>query len=111
MDEEHAAILSNAPGSAVKSAHVQDVSLDPVTDPRPSIQEVAGKFDLQLRVMAGGAESLLRLLEMAVYELQGKIDAEGTKVSGGNSRYIGSMAGTLGDYHFELSIKDETGHE
>jgi hypothetical protein len=61
-------------------------------------------------VAAHSPEDLCRLLEIAVYELQGQIDANGTVVMGEHRKYPGGMSGTLGDYHFELGVNAEVSH-
>ncbi|MFJ2487852.1 hypothetical protein [Pseudomonas sp. NPDC087639] len=111
MDEEHAAILVGATVSKVDDDPQQDMSLDPLPNSQPSIHTVAGQFDLQLRVTAENPGNMLRLLEMAVYELQGKISVEGASVGMGDGSYPGAMSGTLGGYRFELRINDEVSHE
>jgi hypothetical protein len=111
MDEEHAAILNGATVSNVEDVPQQDMSLDPIPNSQPSTHMDAAQFDLQLRVTAESPENMLRLLEMAVYELQGNIAAEGVSVGGGGGSYPGAMSGTLGGYRFELRINDEVSHE
>lgn len=48
---------------------------------------------------------------MAIYELQGQIDTRGAVVMGEYRKYPGGMSGTQGNYHFELGINGEAGHE
>ena len=62
-------------------------------------------------MVAHSHEDLRRLLEMAVYELQGQIDTNGAVVMDEHRKYPGGMSGTLGNYHFELGINGEAGHE
>ena len=111
MDEEHAAILSGATGSRLEDEPRQDMSPDPILNSRSSIHAVAEQCDLQLRVTAESPENLLRLLEMAVYELRGKVGAEGASVGKESGSYPGEMSGTFGGYRFELRINDEVSHE
>ncbi|HEJ1200444.1 hypothetical protein ACOWPU_12780 [Pseudomonas aeruginosa] len=72
---------------------------------------VLGKFDLQLHVSARDSGDLHRLLEMAVYELQKKINTNGTVAMNEYRKYPRSMSGTLGNYQFELGIIGEASHE
>lgn len=110
MDEEYAAILSGSKGDQVEGVHQQGATLDRTAPVEHSPRPVAAKFDLQLHVAAHSPEDLCRLLEMAVYELQGQIDANGTVVMIEERKYPGGMSGTLGNYHFELSVKGEESH-
>lgn len=110
MDEEHAAILSGASGSNVDDLQ-QAMPFDSVPYTQSSIQAVAGRLDLQLRVTAENPQNLIRLLEMAVFELQGQVDAKGAGISKESNRYPGKMSGTLGDYNFELRVNDGASHE
>lgn len=107
MDDEHAAILS---GSATNQAE-ESPTFDRTTLPEHSLRHVPGRFDLQLHVAAHSPEDLSKLLEIAVYELQKVINGKGTEVTGDDRRYPGGMSGTLGDYHFELRVNDESGYE
>ena len=111
MDEEHRLILSRSTDNQAEGAHQQGAALDRTALTEHSLRPVAGKFDLQLHVTAYTPEDLLRLLEMAVYELQGQIDAKGAVVIGEHRKYPGGMSGTLGDYRFELGVNGEGSHE
>lgn len=107
MDDEHAAILS---GSATNQTE-EGLAFRPTARPERSLRHAPGKFDLQLHVAAHTPDDLSKLLEIAVYELQKQINAKGAEVTGEDSKYPGGMSGTLGDYHFELRVNDEDGHE
>ncbi|MGE8188195.1 hypothetical protein [Pseudomonas sp. NPDC086278] len=107
MDDEHAAILG---GSTINQVEERP-AFDRAAFPEHSLRHVPGRFDLQLHVAAHSPEDLSKLLEIAVYELQKLINAKGTEVTGDDRRYPGGMSGTLGDYHFELRVNDEGGHE
>lgn len=107
MDEEHAAILN---GSAINQAEEGPI-FDRTATPGHSLRHVPGRVDLQLNVAAHSPEDLSKLLEIAVYELQKQINAKGAEVTDEERRYPGGMSGTLGDYHFELRVNDEDGHE
>ncbi|ELG4640174.1 hypothetical protein RN310_000956, partial [Pseudomonas aeruginosa] len=54
---------------------------------------------------------LHRLLEMAVHELQEKINTNGTVAMNEHRKYPRGMSGTLGNYQFELGIIGEASHE
>ena len=90
MDDEHAEILSQAEMIRVAQA-------TPAAEPTPPA--LSGAYTLQLNVAAQSAEDLRRLFEMAVFELQQRIN-----VADEAGLYHGGMSGSLGDYHFELSI-------
>ena len=94
MDDEHAAILSAAAATPPQAAPA------PAPTPPPPI---VSQLTLQLQVAAASPENLLRLLDMAVHELRGQIEANGAAGTGG-------MSGSLGDYHFELGTHGEAGH-
>lgn len=110
MDEEHAEILSGSKDKQAEGAHQQGETLDRIAPAVHSPRPVAGKFDLQLHVAAHSPEDLRRLLEMALYELQGQIDTKGVVVMGEHRKYPGGMSGTLGNYHFELGVCGEGSH-
>jgi hypothetical protein len=110
MDEEHAEILSRSKSNqtvGTPQGEKIELTAPAVHSPRP----VASKFNLQLQVSACRPEDLHRLLEMAVYELQGKIDTNGAVVMDGHRKHTGGMSGTLGNYLFELGINGEAEHE
>ena len=94
MDDEHAAILA-----AAVRVQANEVESEVVTVEQSRLP-TAGQFGLQLQLTANSPEDLRKLLEMAVYELQGLIDAQD-----GEARTCpGGMSGTLGSYHFELGV-------
>ncbi|TDF77416.1 hypothetical protein [Pseudomonas sp. H9] len=97
MDDEHAQILAAAVRVAAKAEEPEVVTAEHWQPP------MAARFALQLQVAANSSEDLRKLLEMAVYELQGLIDAQD-----GEARTCpGGMSGTLGSYHFELGVSDK----
>ena len=110
MDEEHAEILSGSKSNQTVSAQ-QGATLELAAPVVHSPSPVAGKFDLQLHVSARSPGDLRRLLEMAVYELQGQINTNGAVVMDEHRKYPGGMSGTLGNYQFELGISGEASHE
>ncbi|WP_085631367.1 hypothetical protein [Pseudomonas sp. R16(2017)] len=101
MDEEHAAILSGAAGHEADAGVAADEAPQ-VGSPQPA----AGAFSLQLHVAAHSGEDLSRLLDLAVHELQKRIQAN--EAPGGCP---GNMSGTLGDYRFELHLNDGVADE
>jgi hypothetical protein len=110
MDEEHAAILS---GSATDLT--RDTNQPNSTTHRPTAAEHSpcpgnDTFELQLHVAASNPDDLRKLLEMAVYELQRQIDAQGVVAAGERSTHPGGMSGTLGAYHFELGCNGGIKH-
>lgn len=107
MDDEHAAILSGA----VASQAEEGPTFDRTALSEPSLRHGPGRYGLQLHVAAHSPEDLSKLLEIAIYELQKQINAKGAEVTGEDRRFPGGMSGTLGDYHFELRVNDEDGHE
>lgn len=110
MDEEHAAILSGSKRDQAEGVYQQGATLGRTAPAEHSPRPIAAKFDLQLHVTAHSSEDLCRLLEMAVYELQRQIDANGAVVMGEHRKYPGGMSGTLGGYHFELAVNGEVSH-
>lgn len=95
MDDEHAEILAAA---TIKTADAREPA---------AVQEPLGpRFGLQLQATAQSPQDLRKLLELALYEVQAQID-RAALVASENRSYPGSMAGTLGDYHFELRVNDE----
>ncbi|KTB79281.1 hypothetical protein AO069_10145 [Pseudomonas syringae pv. syringae PD2774] len=109
MDEEHTAILSGSTERRAVDSNRQSATLQ-AANIKQSLRPIAAKCDLQLRITASSPEDLRKLLETAVYELQGRIEAKGA-VAGEHRNYPGSMSGTLGNYHFELDIEGESGNE
>lgn len=59
----------------------------------------AAVFELQVQVSAHSVRDLRKLLELALHELDGVLDAPQAGVS-----YPGDMAGSLGAYRFELVV-------
>nr|WP_232967866.1 hypothetical protein [Pseudomonas sp. CCOS 191] len=59
----------------------------------------AGAAALELQVSARSVRDLRKLLELALHELDGVLDAPQAGVS-----YPGDMAGSLGAYRFELVV-------
>ncbi|HWH85283.1 MAG TPA: hypothetical protein VNV36_00745 [Pseudomonas sp.] len=111
MDDEHAAILA---ASAVFNA-AEETEQPNALETQPAIvahepASMPGKYDLQLHATAKSPEHLRRLLEMALYEVQAQLDT-GSMAGDADRRYPGGMAGTLGDYSFELRINPEAGNE
>ncbi|UOK40206.1 MULTISPECIES: hypothetical protein [Pseudomonas] len=95
MDDEHAEILSQA-------EMIQVAQATPAAEPTPPV--LSGAYTLQLNVAAQSTEDLRRLFEMAVFELQQQINTAGAA-----GRYPGGMAGSLGEYRFELGVQVEPG--
>ncbi|PMY37423.1 MULTISPECIES: hypothetical protein [Pseudomonas] len=111
MDDEHAAILSGSTGNPVEGEHQRQVAFAQTAIPEYLSVPAASKLDLQLNITASNPEDLRRLLEMAVYELQGHIDTKAAATLDGHSSYSGAMSGTLGSYQFELGVHGEGGNE
>lgn len=111
MDDEHAAILAAA--TFRKTADV------PQQSPPNGSSEIAERssdlgastLDIQLKITANNPEDLRKLLDIALYEMNRQIDMADGKVRSERRKYPGAMSGTLGEYHFELAINDEAGHE
>lgn len=82
MEEEHERILAQAM-------------------PQPAAQPAAAAFELQLSVSAASRRDLRKLLELALHELDGALDAPQAHAS-----HPGGMAGSLGAYRFELTVGD-----
>ena len=59
----------------------------------------AAAFELQVQVSAQSVRDLRKLLELALHELEGVLDAPRVGVS-----YPGDMSGSLGAYRFELVV-------
>jgi hypothetical protein len=111
MDDEHAAILCGSTGNQVEGANQREAFFARTATPAHLSHPAESKFELQLHVTAQSPADLRRLLEMAVYELQGRIDAKGTELAGGRRNYPGGMSGTLGSYEFDLGINGEDSNE
>lgn len=111
MDEEHAKILSGSKENQVEGANQRDAIFARTATHVDLSQPAAGKFELQLHVTAQNPVDLRRLLEMAVYELQGGIDAKGAELAGEHRSYTGGMSGTLGSYQFGLDINGDDDNE
>jgi hypothetical protein len=107
MDDEHAAILAEAAQRKAESAETLAVSTDPQSSVPTASTGDADRVELQLNVSAHNLEDLRRLLEMALYEAQVRIDCQLAAPVGESGRYPGSMSGTLGSYRFELEINAE----
>ncbi|HGY9625237.1 hypothetical protein ODI84_01555 [Pseudomonas putida] len=88
MEEEHERILGEA---------------EVVSSDKPVVTSPGG-FELQLRVSAGNARHLRKLLEMALYELDGVIEADGEAGAGQAREYPGGMSGSLGAYEYALQV-------
>ncbi|WP_419735652.1 hypothetical protein [Pseudomonas sp. COR18] len=110
MDEEHAAILAGSASNQVQHTAQTDLANDRAVPVEHSSHSVAGTFELQLHVAAANPDHFLKLLEMAVHELQGQINAQRTVSAGQRSRNSGDMSGTLGSYHFELDVSGGVDH-
>lgn len=102
MDDEHAAILSQS--EINRTAEAFPHLAVTVEDAQAPLEAV---YKLELNVSAHNAEDLRKLLDIAVYELQQRIDSKKIMVASHQRRYPGGMSGSLGDYHFELSIEGE----
>jgi hypothetical protein len=107
MDDEHAAILSGSTTNQVE----ERPTFDQVASSDHLLRQVPARFDLHLHVAAQSPDDLSKLLETAFYELQKQISAKVLEVTGEDKNFPGGMSGTLGDYHFELRVSDEGGHE
>jgi hypothetical protein len=111
MDDEHAAILCGSTGNQIEGVNKRGAIFARIATPEHLAHPAARNFELQLHVTAQSPADLRRLLEMAVHELQGCIDAKGTELAGEHRNYPGGMSGTLGSYEFELSINGEDSNE
>ncbi|MDH1102018.1 hypothetical protein N5C37_12925 [Pseudomonas mosselii] len=60
----------------------------------------AAAFELQVQVSAQSVRDLRKLLELALHELDGVLEAPRAGVS-----YPGDMSGSLGAYRFELVVE------
>ncbi|AZE79958.1 hypothetical protein [Pseudomonas synxantha] len=102
MDDEHAEILSRS-----ESVRIVDLAPNLPMAGEDALLPLKAAYKLELNVSAHNAEDLRRLLDMAVYELQQRIEAKKPFVASEQRRQPGGMSGSLGDYHFELSIEGE----
>lgn len=89
MEEEHERILGEA---EVIPSTEQDVAAQ-------------GALGFELKVSAGSARDLRKLLEMALYELDGMLDAELPEARS----YPGGMSGSLGMYEYTLTVAEAGG--
>lgn len=89
MEEEHERILGEA---EVIASTEQDVAAQ-------------GALGFELKVSAGSARDLRKLLEMALYELDGMLDAELPEARS----YPGGMSGSLGMYEYTLTVAEAGG--
>ncbi|MGE6791002.1 hypothetical protein ACQKFS_03135 [Pseudomonas guineae] len=108
MDDEHAEILSGSKKNHLEGVTQREAFFARTGTPVSILQPVAGKFELQLHLTAGSPADLRILLEMAVYELQGCIDAKGNELAVEHNNYPGKMSGTLGSYEFELGFSGDS---
>lgn len=108
MDEEHAEILSGSKEIHVEGANQREAFFAQTATPVSLMQLAAGKFELQLHLTAKSPADLRKLLEMAVYELQGCIDVKGNELACEHTNYPGKMSGTLGSYEFELGFSEDS---
>ena len=111
MDDEHVVILGGSTGNQDEGAIQQEANSARTATPAPLSHPTVGRLELQLHVTAQSPADLHRLLEMAVNELQGCIDAKGTELAGERRNYPGGMSGTLGSYEFDIGINGEDSHE
>lgn len=120
MDEEHEQILqaarsggpddeSREEAPAVRSTATLHADVpasrsttDDVQAPPGSV--VSRQLQLRLSLTAASASDLRKLLELAVHELDGKL-VEPAGLGDLPGRREGHMAGSLGDYRFQLDIK------
>jgi len=84
MEEEHARILGEA---EVIADNEQGAS-------------ASGALDFQLKVSASNARDLRKLLEMALYELDGVLETDHSQARS----YPGGMSGSLGAYEYTLAV-------
>ncbi|MCO7516876.1 hypothetical protein NJF44_18995 [Pseudomonas guariconensis] len=93
MEEEHERILSEA-----------SLASDAPSD-KPEGALLDG-LDFQLRVSASNARDLRKLLEMALHELDGLLEADARQVpvDGRGRVYPGGMSGSLGAYEYALEV-------
>lgn len=110
MDEEHAAILSGSATDLTRDTNQPNSITDRPTAAEHSSCPGNDTFELQLHVAASNPDDLRKLLEIAVYELQRQIDAQGVVAAGERSTHPGGMSGTLGAYHFELGCNGGIKH-
>lgn len=91
MDDEHEQILHEAKRQSLEAGNTT-----------PS----KGAVNLQLSAVAENVQDLRKLLELALYELDGMLEQHGSPGSppGTHPR---SMSGTLGEYRFELGLDAE----
>ena len=102
MDDEHAEILSRS-----ELVRTVDVAPKLAMAGDDALLPLEAAYKLELNVSAHNAEDLRRLLDLAVYELQQRIETSKTFAGSDKRRHPGNMSGSLGDYHFELSIEGE----
>lgn len=86
MEEEHERILGEA---------------EVVADDRQDVAAPAA-LDFQLRVSASNAQDLRKLLEMALYELEGVLNADHSR----QRSHPGGMSGSLGAYEYTLAVAE-----
>lgn len=111
MDEEHAEILSGATANPADWAHQQGNATEQdelLTHDRPA---TAGAFSLQLQVDSDSSEGLRKLLELALYELNERIDRSVRVAATEQRTYPGGTSGSLGSYRFELGVNGGESHD
>ncbi|WP_317847359.1 hypothetical protein [Pseudomonas sp. HTZ2] len=64
-----------------------------------------GALGFELKVSAGSARDLRKLLEMAIYELDGTLEAGLPEARS----YPGGMSGSLGAYEYTLTVAEADG--
>lgn len=111
MDEEHAEILSEAAASQADLAHQHVRAAEQDEPAAHGLPTKTGTFSLQLQVDSDSTEGLRRLLELALYELNQRIDTSARVAAGEQRTYPGGTSGTLGSYRFELGVNGGEGHD
>ncbi|MBA1200923.1 hypothetical protein G7009_03890 [Pseudomonas capeferrum] len=122
MDEEHEQILHaarsigviNDPEGEADSAPSSPLGLVEAVAcqasghgiDRTTSNPVRQQCELRLSLSAKSVGDLRKLLALAIHELDGKLEQDDS-VMGRPGDHAGHMSGTLGEYRFELDVKDE----
>lgn len=122
MDDEHEQILHDARSKSAEADSAASV-VEPPSE-QPSMDAAAGqsrenvkgepptvsavqRIELRLNIAAGNLADLRKLLEMAVHELDGRLESHDRPTTQRTGR-TGRMSGTLGEYRFEMDIGGKT---
>ena len=112
MDDEHELILQEARSSAVEAVSAAgegessvELPLDDMAQGRQPADIFPRPFKLRLDVAADNVADLRKLFDMAVHELDARLESQGGPANR-RTDLAGHMSGTLGQYRLKVDIGD-----